>query len=309
LWASFELELLGEQGASPATLRTYRESARQFVAWLQAQGRRTEPALIERDDVQGFLGSLRDRGAKPATVRVRFSSLRRFFNWAEEEEELQRSPMHRMHGPKVDEPPPEVLSDDEITALLRACEGGAFEDRRDMALIRLMLDSGLRRFEAAGIAVEDVSLQERRIRIIGKGQRQEVAYFGAKTARDLDRYLRVRPLHWMVRNEEDVRKRGQGENAEAVHPLWLAQKGFLSPDGIHHAITRRGQLAGIQRRIWPHLLRHSFGDRIKAATGSDEVVMTLGRWRDAKAMRRYGASAAQQRAREAHRQASPGDRF
>jgi site-specific recombinase XerD len=202
-----------------------------------------------------------------------------------------------------------VLSDDEITALLRACDGKGFEDRRDVALIRLMLDSGLRRFEAAGIAVEDLDLKEQRVQIIGKGQRDEVAYFGAKVARDLDRYLRVRPLHWMVRNEEDSRPRGCGEASELVHPLWLAQKGFLSPDGIHDAITRRAELAGIHRRIWPHLLRHSFGDRIKAATGSDEVVMTLGRWRDAKAMRRYGASAAQQRAREAHRRASPGDRF
>jgi site-specific recombinase XerD len=147
LWASFELELKGEQGVSDATLRTYRESARQFTNWLTDNGRATQPALIERDDVQSFLAWLRERGAKPATVRVRFSSLRRFFNRAEEEEEIQRSPMHRMRGPAVDEPPPEVLSDQEITALLGACEGKGFEDRRDMALIRLMLDSGLRRFE------------------------------------------------------------------------------------------------------------------------------------------------------------------
>jgi integrase/recombinase XerD len=272
LWASFELELLGEHGVSPNTLRTYRESARQFVEWLQTRGRPTEPALIQRDEVQGFLAALRDRGARPATIRVRFSSLRRFFGWCEDEEEIPgRSPMHRMQGPRVDEPPPEVLSDDEITALLRACDGEAFEDRRDMVLIRLMFDSGLRRIEAAGIAIEDLDLQERRVRIIGKGQREEVAYFGAKTARDLDRYPRVRPLHWIVRNEEDTRPRGRGEATEAVHPLWLAQKGFLSPDGIHHAITRRAELAGLRRQIWPHLLRHSFGDRIKAATGSDEV--------------------------------------
>jgi integrase len=113
----------------------------------------------------------------------------------------------------------------------------------------------------------------------------------------------------MAAKEEDVRRRGRGEAEEIVHPLWLAQKGFLSPDGVHHVVRRRAELAGLQRRIWPHLLRHSFGDRIKAATGSDEVVMTLGRWRDAKAMRRYGASAAQQRAREAHQRAAPGDRF
>lgn len=312
LWTSFELELTGETGVSPRTLRSYRETAGQFVRFLAAGSRPTTPALIERDDVQGFLTSLRDRGAKDSTVRVRFSALRRFFNWCEEEEEIQRSPMHRMHGPKVDEPPPEVLSDDEVVALLGACEGKGFEDRRDMAIIRLMLDSGLRRFEAAGIAVEDIDLQERVVRIWGegrgaKGGRVEVTYFGARSARDIDRYLRIRPQHWMVRKGEDVRARGTGESKELVHPLWLAQKGFLSPDGIHHLVARRANLAGIGRPVWPHLLRHSFADRIKTSTGSDEIVMTLGRWRDSKAMRRYGASAAQRRARDAHREVSPGD--
>ncbi len=155
------------------------------MAYLEAQGRPTEPALIERDDVQGLLASLRERGAKDATIRVRFSSLRRFFNWCEEEEEIQRSPMHRMHGPKVDEPPPEVLSDEELMALLQACEGKTFEDRRDMALIRPMIDSGLRRFEATGLALEDLDLEGRRVRIVGKGQREEVTYFG-----------RRRPVTW-----------------------------------------------------------------------------------------------------------------
>jgi len=77
--------------------------------------------------------------------------------------------MHRMHGPKVDEPPPQVLSHEEIAALLRACEGKTFEDRRDMALIRRMIDSGLRRFEVAGVAVEDLDLEGRQVRIVGKG--------------------------------------------------------------------------------------------------------------------------------------------
>ncbi len=108
----------------------------------------------------------------------------------------------------------------------------------------------------------------------------------------------------MVREGQDTRPRSSHGNSQLVHPPWLAQKGFLSPDGVHHVVVRRARLAGIQRRVWPHLLRHSFGDRIKAVTGSDEIVMTLGRWRDAKSMRRYGASAAQQRAREAHRRAS-----
>jgi site-specific recombinase XerD len=95
----------------------------------------------------------------------------------------------------------------------------------------------------------------------------------------------------------------------ALPALWLAQKGALTGDGVHHLVQRRAGLAGIERAVWPHLLRHSFAHAMKAAGNADEVVMTLGRWKDPKVMRRYGASAAVQRAKEAHRATSPGDRL
>jgi site-specific recombinase XerD len=190
-----------------------------------------------------------------------------------------------MRGPKVDEPPPEVLTADELAALLRACEGRGFEERRDAALIRFMIDTGLRRFEMVGIQLDDLDLAGQQVRIVGKGGREGVVFFGAKVARDLDRYLRVRARHCHA----------------ALPALWLAQKGALTGDGVHHLVQRRAKLAGIERSVWPHLLRHSFAHAMKAAGNSDEVVMTLGRWKDPKVMRRYGASAALQRAREAHR--------
>ena len=162
-----------------------------------------------------------------------------------------------------------------------------------MALIRLMIDTGLRRFEAVGLQLEDVDLAGQQVRITGKGDREGVVFFGAKVARDLDRYLRVRARHYRA----------------ALPALWLAQKGALTGDGVHHLVQRRAALARIERPVWPHLLRHSFAHAMKAAGNADEVVMTLGRWKDPKVMRRYGASAAVQRAKEAHRATSPGDRL
>lgn len=293
MWESFERSLRAE-GASRRTLDTYRDAATLFHNFLVARSYPLDATALERRHVEDFLIHLREeREAKPATVRNRFSALRRFFNFLLEEDEIEHSPMARMRGPKVDEPAPEVLTDEELTRLLRACEGRGFEERRDMALIRLMIDTGLRRFEAVGIQLDDLDLAGQQVRITGKGGREGVVFFGAKVARDLDRYLRVRARHYQA----------------SLTALWLAQKGALTGDGVHHLVQRRAGLAGIERPVWPHLLRHSFAHAMKAAGNADEVVMTLGRWKDPKVMRRYGASAAVQRAKEAHRATSPGDRL
>lgn len=299
LWQSFERSLRADN-ASPRTLEVYGDAGRQFHGFLAERRRSTDPAQIAKRDVEEYLIWLREtpsaktgRGAMPATVRARFSALRRFFNWLEEEEEIEHSPMIRMHGPKVEEPPPAVLSEDEQRRLLAACHGPDFEDRRDAALLRLMLDAGLRRGEVAGMKAADLDLGGQVVKILGKGGRPGLAFFGAKTARDLDRYLRLRARH---------------PNA-ALPALWLAQKGALTGDGIHYLIQRRARLGGIERTIHPHLTRHSWAHAMKSAGASDEDVMTLGRWRDRKVMARYGASAALARAQETHRRISPGDRL
>jgi site-specific recombinase XerD len=293
LWSSFERSLRADN-ASHRTLEVYADGGRLFHTWLHETNRPTDPSLIRKEHVEDFLIWLReDRAAKPATVRARFSTLRRFFNWCVDEGEVEHSPMARMHGPKVEEPPPAVLTEDEQRALLNACKGDAFEDRRDVALIRLMLDAGLRRGEVAGMQFDGLDLNGQVVKIMGKGGRPGFAFFGAKTARDIDRYMRARTRHPHA----------------ALDALWLAQKGALSGDGIHHLIQRRAGLAGIQRSIHPHLTRHSWAHAMKSAGASDEDVMTLGRWRDRKVMARYGASAALARAQETAKRLSPGDRL
>ncbi len=300
LWQSFERGLRAGSGtkngrpASPRTLEIYADGGRVFHDWSVERNLPTDPKQILREQVDDFLIWLRDeREAKPATVRARFSALRRFFNWCAEEGEIDHSPMDRMRGVKVDEPPPAVLSDDQVRRLFEACKGADFDDRRDSALLSVMLDCGLRRAEVAGIMVEDLDLTAQHITIRRrKGGKQDVVRFGPMTARDLDRYLRVRPRH----------------SKADLPALWLAQKGALSGDGIHHVIARRARMAGIEG-LHPHVLRHQFAHSLKAAGASDEDIMELGAWADMKSMRRYGAAARQARAWETHRRLSPRDRI
>src|SRR5258708_35739154 len=103
--------------------------------------------------------------------------------------------MVRMKGPTVDVIAPTVLTDDEQRCLLDACRGSSFEDRRDAAILRLMLDTGLRRGEVAAMTLEELDLQGQAVRLVGKGGRPGVVFFGVRTARDLHRYLRTQPRH------------------------------------------------------------------------------------------------------------------
>jgi site-specific recombinase XerD len=301
LWGSFVRGLQAEH-RSKRTVEIYSDGAHTFHEWSLANNLPTDPAKIEKQQVEEFVIWLHDEGAKPATVRARFSTLRRFFNWCIAEEIIEHSPMARMRGPKVDETETEPLSEDELNRLLQACHGTRFEDRRDMAIIRLMVDSGLRRGEVSAIMVEDLDVPGKQVKITRKGGREGFGIFGAKTARDLERYLRARAGR--VRDETVVVRDGK-----KVHPLWLAQKGGLTGDGVHFVIKRRAQQAGITKRVWPHLMRHTYGHMMKAGGMSDENLMTLGGWRDAKSMRVYGRGARFERARQAHEDLSPGDRL
>jgi site-specific recombinase XerD len=279
------------------TLTIYGEAGRQFHDFQIARHSTIDPAAIEKVHVENWLIYLREeRDAKDATIRARFSALRRFFNWCVEEGEIEHSSMDRMHAPRVDEPAPGVLTEAEAKALLTACDGKEFEDRRDMAIIRLMFDTGLRRFEVAAMSYEPTAtkmmLDTHLLSVIGKGSRAGTVRFGDKVARDIDRYLRVRARHPRA----------------ALGGLWLAQKGSLTGDGVHHLIRRRAAMAGI-RSIHPHLLRHTWAHVMKSSGATDEDVMTLGRWRDRKVMARYGQSAAFERAAETAKRLSPGDRL
>jgi site-specific recombinase XerD len=304
-WTSFERALRGQR-ASRHTLRTYRETAEQFVRWSEQRGLATEPQRVLRQQVHDFMAWLAENRS-PATSRVRFSSLRRFFNWLVDEGELEHSPMERMQGPKVPVAPPAVLRDEELRALLQACEGKDFWARRDQALIRLMDDTGMRRGGVCSMTVERLDLDHGIVRYSAKGGDEAIAPISDPVAAAIDRYLRARQLHPLAQScEVEVLV---ADKRDRQHPLWLASSGPLTGDGLYQMLERRAQQAGLGRKIWPHLFRHTFGHNAKSAGISDEDLMALGHWSDLKMVQRYGASAKMERALATHRKLALADRL
>jgi site-specific recombinase XerC len=138
---------------------------------VPCQGRHPQTVTaITRDDVRAFIADQLDRW-KPLTALNRYRSLQVFFKWAVAEGELNASPMVGMNPPAIPDEPPAVLSDDRLRRLLKSCEGGDFTARRDTAIIRLFLDTGVRVREAAGITLSDLDLDDQVVVVLGKGRR------------------------------------------------------------------------------------------------------------------------------------------
>jgi len=284
---------LRARNLAPRTIASYVEAATRFDDWLARERAAPVPlGEIRHSDVTDWLGGVLDRNSSSFAATL-YRRLRIFFEWCVEEEELDVSPMRRVKPPRIIEKPIPVLSDDSVRALLDACSGRGFEQRRDMAIIRTFVDTGVRAAEMAGLQVTDIDFDYSVITVLGKGRRLRSVPFGMRTSQALDRYLRARRRHRWAELDD----------------LWIGAKGKLTASGVKQMLERRTKTAGIVH-VHPHMFRHLAAHQWLDQGGQEGDLERLMGWAKGSGMtRRYGATAADQRARDAHRRIRPADRF
>lgn len=282
LLKSWTLALRAER-KSPSTVTSYREGVLAFLRWCESS--RTTPELT-RATVVVFISALLDGGAQPATARSRHMALRRFAAWLADEGEIDENPLLSVKPPKLDTKVTEALTDDQLKALIKACRGKDFLERRDEAVVRFMAETGVRAGELLGMSVPaDIDLTRGMATVRrGKGGRGRVVPFGPQTAAALDRYMRARRTHRLAE----------------TGPLWLGggSQGF-GYHGLDLAMKKRAAAAGIDR-FHLHLMRSTAATRWLRAGGSEQGLMSVAGWSTRSMIDRYtGASASERAATEA----------
>jgi site-specific recombinase XerD len=295
LASSWELSLQAAQ-KSPKTITSYLGTLTKLAAWLEANGRPADAEGVGAPDIQGFLKSEIDR-TSAVSAAVHYRNIRVFFGWLEKEGERSApNPMRRVDEPKVPRKVKPALTGEQLTALLKTCEGNGFEERRDAAIIRVLIDTGCRVGGIASMRLDGVSLPKRTIKVILKGGDELLLPLGQRAAAAMDRYLRARMKH--PRRDSPW--------------LWLGVKGHsvdhFGVSGIQAMLTRRGRQAGLGT-LRPHAFRRTFARAWLDSGGSEFDLMQITGWKTRAMIDIYAGDLAAERAREAHARLSPGDRL
>jgi site-specific recombinase XerD len=201
-------------------------------------------------------------------------------------------PLLGIKAPQLDNKVIEPLTEDQLKALLKACAGPEMRDRRDEAILRLMLETGARAGEVIGLTVDDLNLAQGTAVIRrGKGGKGRLVPFGPHTARAMDRYLRARRTHRLAK-------------ADA---LWLGERGrAFSYDALHKSLGMRADRAGIDG-FHPHRMRHTAAHRWLAAGGSESGLMAVAGWTRPDMLMRYTKAQASARAADEARTLNLGE--
>lgn len=293
------LRNVAARDVAPLTVKTYGTSLDVFADWARERGI-SDPVDVTRTDLEAFQGwalnrtTRRGRKASASTVAKHHRNLRVFFGWLADFEEVP-NPFDKVAAPRVKKQPVDVFTVEELRALVGACKGREFVDRRDLAVLRLLLDTGIRRAELSTLRVVDVDRDAQLVTVIGKGGKMRHVPYGAKTAEALDLYLRVRSRHRDARDPA----------------LWLnapdRARGAIGNEGIRDMLIRRARIAGVEN-VHPHRFRHTAADMFLSQDNVTEGdAMRRFGWETRVMVDHYGASAADRRAIAAFRKSSPAD--
>jgi len=286
---SFRLHLAAE-GKAGRTLDTYTGAVRWFAAGhLLRETDKTRWEQVDRQDLQRWTVRLLGEYST-AYASNQFRAVRRFLRWLALEED-RPDPVAGLRAPTAKPRLVPVFTSGELSALRRACQGRSFAARRDTAIIEVLLATGVRRSEVAGIrcgpgdAVRcDLDLAGREIRIRGKGGRERIVKISYQAARAVDRYLRVRARHPLAGRPE----------------LWLGigGRGPVTPDGIYQIVVKAGKRAGVT--VYPHRFRHHFSHTWLDRGGDGGDLMELNGWASPQMLEWYGGSVRGARARRSY---------
>lgn len=288
-----------EAAASTRTRKLYRDASDGLLAWLESVGHL--PAdYPDRRVLDRYFTAFRSRPnrrtGKPLSgsyVQQHWRSLQQLYKFLEAEELVDRNPFTAgMAKPSIPESPVPIFTDDDLRGFMTVTEGKDARQRRDRAIIRVLLDTGVRVGELCGLQLDDVDFSQRLVLVTGKGSHSRTVPFNAKSGTELRRWLMVRPRILSTALFTDLRGRGNG----------------LTTSGVRQILSFRAEQAGISNPH-PHRFRHTAAHLWMANGGPEIDLERIMGWRSSQMVKRYGASAGAERAQATARRLAIADRY
>lgn len=248
------------------TYNSYSSDVREFASWLASEpgpGITLEKTVGE--NIRQYISSRIDPDGGPViTGRTQariLSSLRSFFGWLQTEGIITENPCDGIDAPKIGRYLPAVLSVDEVNDIMNSVDQSKWGGVRDRAILELLYGCGLRVSEVSDVRISNVYLQEKFVRIVGKGNKERVVPMGDPAAEAVTAYLSVRP---------------EPADADSEDILFLNRLGRqLSRISVFNMVKKQAMLAGITKEISPHTFRHSFATHLIEGGADLRVVQEM----------------------------------
>ncbi len=219
-------------GCRPKTIKGYRERLKLFMTQCSKPVQQ-----ITTDDLREYLAYLVDeRHLMDNSVQAHINTLRSFFSWLVDEDNIRKSPMRKIKSLKIDKlRSRHPLTAEQLELVRDGCRG-----YKEKALIEFLVSSGCRVSEVAGLRVDDIDWRDRKCKVIGKGNKERTVYFSVRAKLMLQLYI--------------AERRG----GEALFASSRAPYEPLTDRGIEKMISKLGKRIGMERPLYPHLMRHTF---------------------------------------------------
>ena len=219
-------------GLSERTLKNYKANLESFAAKVEKS-----TAKITTDDIRGYIAYLDEtRHLKETSLQTHINTLRAFFGWLTVEEKIKKNPMAKIKSLKLDKKGArQALTVEELERLRDACK-----TYREKALIEFLVSTGCRLSEVAQLRAADLNLADRSVQVTGKGDKDRVVYFSVRARLMVQEYI-------------VQRKGGDGLFVSSKSPYEP-----LKPRAIQRIVRSLSERAGLEGRVHPHLLRHTF---------------------------------------------------
>ncbi|MBC8519159.1 MAG: tyrosine recombinase XerC [Gammaproteobacteria bacterium] len=249
--------LQNERRLSPNSLKAYSRDLSHFRSHIEKRGDRF--LELTSHHLRDFVAQRHRSGAASRTIQRNLSAVRTFYRYLLREQGIDYNPAAGVSAPKGDHPLPTTLDVDQMDSLLAFSEDDPLSIR-DHAMFELIYSSGLRLSELAGVDCRDISLDDATIRVLGKGSKERVLPVGGVAQQAIQQWMRIRQQ--MVDKDEQA--------------LFVTQRGKrIAVRTIQQRLEKLARKRGMDRRVHPHMLRHSFASHLLESSGNLRAVQEM----------------------------------